>query len=316
MKTTITVIGTGAIGASIGLALKEANVPVELIGHDRLLERARQAKALGAFDRVEWNLIRAVEPADLVVLAVPPSAVLPTLQAIREDLRPGTVVTDTVEVKAPVLAWAAETLPHNVHFVGGHPLVRVAETGPQAAWSNLFRGRRYCVVPAPDADEKAVETVVRLVHHLGATPFFLDAAEHDALVTGVHHLPALTILAIARLLVESPSWKDLDTLADGLFAHVATLVEMAPADLRAFSFANREHLVHWLGTLQDELGEWVELLREGREEAFEERVTGVQDALQRWRESQRPPEWYRHARERASWTRMLGFRRFLPDRDL
>ncbi len=151
---TITIIGAGAVGTSIGLALKQQPDPPRLIAHDKELGLAQQAVKLGAFDKAEWNLINACDPAHLIILAIPVSGIRPTLAALAPELAPHVVISDTCLSKASVMAWAAELLPAHVHFVGGHPLVHPTGTGAKHASAHLFQGAAYCLTPAPTAAEE------------------------------------------------------------------------------------------------------------------------------------------------------------------
>src|SRR5207247_2543324 len=91
----ITIVGTGYIGTSLGLALKAQKTGVEVVGHDREYGRAGQAKKLGAVDRAEWNLPAALEGAGMVVVATPLAEIESVFGNIAELLAPGCVVTDT-----------------------------------------------------------------------------------------------------------------------------------------------------------------------------------------------------------------------------
>ncbi|MBC7261196.1 MAG: prephenate dehydrogenase/arogenate dehydrogenase family protein, partial [Chloroflexi bacterium] len=123
MAFRTTVIGLGLVGSSIGLALKGTGADLEIIGHDKDSDAARRAYKSGCVDRTEWNLINACEGADLIIISTPLAGVKSTLAAIAQDVKPGCVITDTANLKVPVLDWARESLPNTVYFVGGHPII-------------------------------------------------------------------------------------------------------------------------------------------------------------------------------------------------
>jgi prephenate dehydrogenase len=243
---TITIIGAGVIGASLGLALKQVKQPPRLLGHDKDLAKAKAAVERGAFDKAEWNLINACEPADLIILAIPLSGIQPTLAAIAPYLKPGAVVTDTARNKIAVLTWASQLLPAQVHFVGGDPLVRPAGPGSAHASADLFRQRLYCLTPAPQADETAVQLLDGVVAWLGAKPFFLDAAEHDGLVAAVDTLPTLISAALLNTVSHQASWRELRKLAGSLFEQVSAGASGDPDSLKDSLLANKENLLPWL----------------------------------------------------------------------
>jgi prephenate dehydrogenase len=231
MAPRITIVGTGLIGASLGLALKKAKQGYEIVGHDKSTAAANQAKKLGAVDKTEWNLINAVEGAGLVILALPVNAIKPTLEAIAPYLGEGVVVTDTASTKQVVLDWAKAILPAGVNFVGGHPLVSSDVTGAEAASAGLFTGATYCLIPGAGARPEAVQLLVGLASTIGAEPFFPDATEHDNFQAVVAGLPLLLAAALMDMAESSPANREIRKMAGPDFRK-ATAPADADADLR------------------------------------------------------------------------------------
>src|SRR3972149_1885442 len=138
----ITIIGLGLIGGSLGLAIKAAGLRGgEMVGHARRRQVASKARKIGAIDRAEHNLPRAVAQARMVVIAPPVLAIREVMRQIAPDLPEGCVVTDVGSTKERVLEWAAELLPPSVSFVGGHPMAGKETPGIDNAEADLFRGR-------------------------------------------------------------------------------------------------------------------------------------------------------------------------------
>jgi prephenate dehydrogenase len=243
---TVAIVGTGVIGTSLGLALKQRGDEFRVLAHDKELGQAKEAVKMGAFDKAEWNLINASEPADLILLALPLSAIRPTLEAIAPYLKQDVVISDTCNNKEAVLVWANELLPDHAHFVGGNPIVQPGGTGYKHARADLFQNRLYCLTPAPAAHEGAVQLMVGLVALLGAEPFFLDPTEHDGLITSVEYLPHLLGVALLRTLSEQTSWREIRKLAGGLFERVSSGAEGDPDALSESFLNNRETLIYWV----------------------------------------------------------------------
>lgn len=260
---TITIVGTGVIGASIGLALKQLKEPPRLVAHDKELSIATAAVKRGAFDKAEWNLINACEQAEVIVLALPLSGVKPTLEAIAPYLKKGVIVTDTCRSKAPVLTWAKALLPDHAQFVGGDPVVAPAGSGAEQARADLFQNCLYCLTPSPAVGEQAVQFLVDLVHSLGAYPFFLDADEHDGLVTAIETLPGLLSAALVNSLAGQTSWREIRKLAGGLFEQVSAGATGDPDSLKDSMLSQRENLLHWLDRYLAELSQIRARLVEG-----------------------------------------------------
>jgi prephenate dehydrogenase len=212
----IAIIGLGAIGSSIGLALRQANerkegAPLEfrLVGHDKNPEASRQAHKAGAVQKTEWNLISACEGADVVILALPLIAIRDTLKAITPYLRADCLLTDTATVKGAVLQWASEILPETVHFVGGNPIVATVASGIAGAKADLFQGAHWCLTSTTRSAPAAIERVTEIITRTGAKPYFVDAVEHDGLLAATDHLPLVLAATLLQQLAASPSFREM-----------------------------------------------------------------------------------------------------------
>ncbi len=280
----ITIIGTGLIGASIGLGLKKVGTKAEIVGHDKDHPTARQAQKKGAVDKADWNLPSALEGATLVIIATPLSGVRQTLEVIARDAPAGCIVTDTANVKVPVLAWADELLPDHISFIGGHPLIRrpPAVEGVEGAHADLFDDMPYCLCPSPRADEGAVRMVADLVGGLGARCLFLDAVEHDGLAGAFDHLSLVAAAAHMELLMSHPAWRDLGQFITHEFARETRVVDKEGNESEALLFANRENIARWIDEYVAQLQLWRERLVAGEEEAMAASLTAIRETRARW----------------------------------
>ena len=268
----IAIIGTGLIGASIGLRLKtgQRTSELEVAGYDREPQHLRDARRLGAIDVAARSLADAVRDAELVVLSTP----VLSLRRLMIDLAPllgdGAAVTDTGSTKAEVMEWAGEELPQHVSFVGGHPMAGKTETGPKAADAALFEGARWVIVPSARARESALQTVRGLVESMGATQMFMDAAEHDAYVAAISHLPLMAATAMFTLLQESEAWPELSLLAATGFGDSTRLASTDANIGFDIAVTNRAQIIHWLERYREALHDLQERIADdaGEEELF------------------------------------------------
>jgi prephenate dehydrogenase len=306
-KPRIAIVGLGFVGGSMGLALHEAEVDLEIVGHDRERGVANQAKKIGAVDRTDWNLVSACEDADLIVLAIPVGGIKDTLAAIGPYLKPGCLITDTASIKMPVIQWAEEILPEEVNFVGGDPIVpstgsgqrSSAETiaaegasgGIDAATADLFSGVVYCLTPAASAAPDAVRLASDFVHLLGANPYFLDPLEHDGLMAGVEHLPFILSAALLGVTNESPSWREMRKLAGGAFENATRFASADPTTYRDACLVNSENIVRWIDACSEKLGELKETILAGDAEELEQLFEEPMIARQRWLRARETGDW-------------------------
>ena len=246
----ITIIGTGLIGASLGLAIKKVGIKnVEIVGTDLERYRANKAKSMKAIDRVESNMAEAVSKASIVFIAVPVNAIKDVMEHIGPRLPQNderTIVSDTGGTKVSVLEWAKEFLPRHVDFVGGHPLAGRETTGPDNASADMFNDRPYCIVPSPDASQKGVSTIVDLTSAMGAKPFFIDSQEHDSFVAAVSHLPFIMSAALIGATSKSPQWGDISHLASSGFRDVSRLASGDSVMHRDVCLTNKDSIIHWI----------------------------------------------------------------------
>ena len=281
-KSRITIIGLGRIGGSIGLALKQAKLDAEVIGHDKDHGVAGRALKRGAVDKTEWNLINSCDGAGLIVLALPLDAIRMTLDALKSNVASGVIITDTAPTKAPVLEWA-KALP-SAHFVGGHPVLAShlpVTHGIDNADATIFRGATYCLTPAMSADENAVNTIASFATMLGAKPYFLDAAEHDGLSAGVEHLPALLATALASSTTASAGWRELSKLSGSTFRAATELLPTDASGAQEF-LAHRADLARWLGVMIDELKMLRELLDRADSDALKAKLESAIEKREQW----------------------------------
>lgn len=200
MTTSAVIIGSGLIGTSIALALRERGAEVWLSDTDQAA--ARLAAGLGA-GQVLDDAGRPGGPADVAILAVPPGAVGRVLAAAqREGL--ASCYTDVASVKELPLRDARRLGCDLATFVPGHPMSGRERSGPAAARAELFTGQPWVICPGAETARECVDAVTNLVRECGAQPVHMPAAEHDRFVALVSHVPHLVAAAMAGQCAGAP----------------------------------------------------------------------------------------------------------------
>ena len=268
----ITIIGLGYIGGSIGLGLRAAKLrDTEIVGYDDWRAARSAANKQDAVDRILNHAREAVDGAGLVILATPPAATSELLEEIAPALGRGAVVTDTAASKVKIEDWARQHLPNGVSFVGGHPMAGDASAfGIENATAGLFQGKRWFLSPSPSASDGAVKSVLGMVRELGATPHFLDAAEHDYVMAAVSHLPLVVSSALFTMLRSSDGWPDFGRAAGETFRAMTAYNSGDPSLTTEIAVTNKEQLQHWIDRLVLELNRIRHLLDEEEEDVFRE----------------------------------------------
>ena len=259
----IAIIGTGLIGTSLGMALRQSDLRnLEVVGTDYDGRARSGAQKRGAFHKVEGRLQPAVDGADLVVLATPVMAMKDLLETIGPYLREDVVVTDVGSSKRVVAEWASEYLPPTAPYVGGHPMAGRETAGPEHAAADLFSGKAYCIVPSAHAKEQAVSSVTTMAEAIGAKPFFIGADEHDSFVAAVSHLPFMMSVALMQTVSKSANWEDIAQVASTGFKDLSRLASGDVIMHRDISITNREPIVSWIDSFIRELYEIRSLLKD------------------------------------------------------
>nr|ABI22139.1 prephenate dehydrogenase [Streptomyces lavendulae] len=189
---SVTVIGTGLIGTSIGLALTEYGVRVHL--QDVHAESVRIAEARGA-----GTALAPERQTDLAVIAVPPQSVRTAL-ADAQRRRIARHYTDVASVKAALPAAGADLGWDASRFIGGHPIAGREHPGPGAARSDMFRAKPWILTPSADTSQETIATARRLIGLCGADVVTMQPEAHDRAVAMTSHLPHLVSSLMARLL--------------------------------------------------------------------------------------------------------------------
>ncbi|MEU9891648.1 prephenate dehydrogenase [Sphaerisporangium sp. NPDC051011] len=219
----VTVIGCGLIGTSVALALRADGARVTLADQDpRSLVEAVRMEAGVALDADE-------PPADVVVIATPPSTVAEVLRDA-QGRGLGTVYTDVASTKARILSSAELAGCDLSTYVPGHPMAGREISGPGAARADLFDGRKWALCPGPATALYAVRTVTELVTACGAQVALLSPYAHDRAAAAVSHAPLVLSAALAARFAYAGAGPDVLSLA-GRALYDMTRVAGSPPEL-------------------------------------------------------------------------------------
>ena len=249
MLTQVKIVGSGLIGTSIGLALVQSGVLVEMVD----LDPAAQSLAN---DLVGGG--RVGDP-ELVILSVPPSQLSVVIE--REfHLNPRSTFMDVGSVKNDAVLEVERFSGLSARFVPTHPMAGREIGGAGSARADLFQGRSWILTPTKDLDPQSKALVVDLIQSLGATVIELEASEHDRAVARISHLPQIGASLLAKQLIGTPAeWMELS--GQGL----RDTVRIASSDERLWQeiiYSNRGELRGLLINLQNDLQEMIDSLDE------------------------------------------------------
>jgi prephenate dehydrogenase len=180
----IAIVGTGLIGASVGLAAKRAGA-AHVSGFDPDEQALAVAAGRGAVDEPAPSLEAALARAELAVVAAPVAQLAGQVEAVLAASDDTCTVTDVGSTKTA----ACRAARGSARFIGGHPVCGSEARGPEHASAELFEGATWFLTPLPESDPDRYRSVHGFVTRLGATPVAVDPQAHDRLVALTSHLP-------------------------------------------------------------------------------------------------------------------------------
>jgi prephenate dehydrogenase len=194
----VAIIGTGLIGGSFALALRELFPSVSLVGYSRS-GSCERARAAGVVDEATPDLAAAVRGADLVYIALPIGASIESLGAIAKSAASSALVTDACSTKTVICRTAKDHFRAGARFLGAHPMAGKEQSGVEHADAKLFRSAPYAFMGTEADADPRVKSFVEIVRAIGARPIWSDPETHDWAVGIVSHLPQLVSVALARV---------------------------------------------------------------------------------------------------------------------
>lgn len=266
----ILILGTGLIGASLGLALKSlASFEGEVIGWDANPSESAKALEIGALDRVLASSDEALQPnaADIYVLATPVLPILDWMKRLAPVLGEHQLVTDVGSTKLTVCELAATLYngPGRGRFLPGHPMAGKESGGAALAEAELFRGATWLFVPL--GDEGPLQQVWRRwVAEIGSTVRDIGPATHDITCAWVSHLPQMLSTALAAMLqdqfAEDPEGMAAVQAIGGRALRETTRLGSSPYSMwRDIAMTNTDNIAATLLALEQRLAHLRENLR-------------------------------------------------------
>lgn len=249
----LAIIGLGLIGSSLARAVQEALPDTRITGHDASADVRERARLLGLCE-VSETIGDAVAGADLVILAVPVGATAAVAEEMAPHLAPGAVISDVGSSKASVTEALAAALPGHA-IVPAHPVAGTENSGPDAGFASLFRGRWCILTPSAETDAAAVALVAGVWQAVGANVEMMDARHHDLVLAVTSHLPhliAYTIVGTASDLEEVTRGEVIKYSAGG-FRDFTRIAASDPVMWRDVFLSNKDAVLEMLQRFTEDL---------------------------------------------------------------
>lgn len=237
----VTIIGTGLIGGSMALTLKEKGLAKKVIGVDASEQHLAQALALGIINEAH-NLQDAVALSDLIIIATPINAAENLLPQIL-DITNKQVVMDVGSTKNNICKIVGAH-PKRGRFVATHPMWGTEYSGPEAAVKNAFTDKATVICSKEASDPDAAALVEQVYQTLGMHLLYMEAAAHDVHVAYISHISHITSFALANTVLEKEREEDaIFELASGGFESTVRLAKSNPSMWVPILMQNKENVL-------------------------------------------------------------------------
>ena len=270
----ITIVGTGLIGGSLALALRQSGFSGTIVGCDRqaILETALERQLI---DRAEAGLEHAVMGSDVIVLATPVGTILSQFEAIAPILPPTTLITDTGSTKQKLVERARLVFGDAARkrVLPGHPMAGKEFSGVEHADAQLFQGAVWLITPiAADQPYTTLqEEFTAMLTSIGARIITLDSERHDLLCAWISHLPQMISTALTSVLHEELGDDEVVMQIGGRALREMTRIGNSPYSMwRDIALTNSENLEDVILRFEQQMTHLRENLRgPGLREMFE-----------------------------------------------
>jgi prephenate dehydrogenase len=243
MINHLVIIGVGSIGASLGLALRQAGAVKKITGVGRGEENLKVAQQRGAIDDYTSDAAEAVKTADVVFLSVPMGTMKTVLTTIQPTLPETAIVTDGGSSKGSVINDFNDVFGSTKQFVPGHPIAGTEKSGASAALWNLYNSRRVILTPTPDTPAEDLHLIREMWKATGAIVEEMSAEHHDDVLAATSHLPHMLAFGLVDSLSRMDDVQEIFRYAAGGFRDFTRIASSDPTMWRDICVHNREAIL-------------------------------------------------------------------------
>ena len=225
MINKITIVGVGLIGGSLAKALKEKNLAKTVFGYGRDRSRLEEAKKLNIIDDYSTQIEKAVNHADIIVIATPVGTFRNIFSEVKPLIVDDVIISDVGSTKTNIVDIAKEILGDKSQcFVPAHPIAGKEKSGFEASDGNLYIGKKVIITPIEDNSSESIQVIESMWKNVGAEVDFMSPQSHDDLLGMTSHLPHMLAFSLVNYLVDqNPSasiyagggFKDFSRIASG-----------------------------------------------------------------------------------------------------
>ena len=207
----VAIVGTGLIGGSIGLGLKERGLATTIIGVGHRKVSINKALKIKAIDEGTTNIEKAAKQADIIILATSVNLIPDYAKRIIPLMKKSAILTDVGSTKDYIVSQVNNEIKstcdgEKLNFIGAHPLAGSEKRGIESARPDLFEGSVCVLTPTNLNSKKCITRLSNMWKALGARISIMTPSKHDEILALVSHLPHLVASSLAGV-IDEKHWK-------------------------------------------------------------------------------------------------------------
>jgi prephenate dehydrogenase len=207
----VAIVGTGLIGGSIGLGLKERGLATTIIGVGYRKVSINKALKINAIDEGTLKVEDAVKQADIIILATSVNLIPEYAKKIIPLMKKSAILTDVGSTKDYIVSQVNNEIKSTCdgekpNFIGAHPLAGSEQRGIESARPDLFEGSVCVLTPTSLNSKKSITRLSNMWKALGAKISILTPSKHDEVLALVSHLPHFVASSLAGV-IDEKHWK-------------------------------------------------------------------------------------------------------------
>lgn len=282
------IIGLGETGASISLAVSKSGANVSCTGYDPDSQVAREARKRGDIDRIVFTPRKASQAADIIFMTISPDMVQEHIEIIGPTLKNGAVIFEMSPLKSASMTWATESIREGCFYVGAVPVINPIYLEDESSsiglpHADMFQDGLLALAIPPNTPENVVDLTYAIADILGASPFFIDPAEIDAITATVEHLPVFISIVQMQLGLQAPIWREIRRMAGRTWSKSGLIgAKYDPRELTELIKLNRQNVIFKLDSLLEELERVRLVLAQEDDEALSNYIQESNTAFNTW----------------------------------
>lgn len=245
--------------------LRKKGVISHVTGVDKDVEGLERAKELGIIDSAS-ELNQCLSGADLVILAIPVNASLDIISDLLSQTGDDTIIMDLGSTKGSICKLVEGHVNRN-KFVATHPIAGTENSGPDAAFSGLYKDKVALICDPDKSSYGRVKKVVEIYTAIGSKVIEMSSNDHDRHVAYVSHLSHISSFTLGLTVLDiEKNERNIHLLAGSGFDSTVRLAKSSPEMWEPIFLQNEKDITPALDEYIDHLTNFRNLIADGNKD--------------------------------------------------